>query len=195
MKKLFFDYEDCRYGILPYLFAKLYRRELAVRSMEKIDDRIQYDEDRALVWTCLMQDITAVFVDSRAYYYCQRAEGLVRARDELYLAKINYFYCYMRRLFAQEDGILRKQLERYVAWNVQIAFQWKLGMGEGVLPKAQGNGGESRPDDHRKSPDSRKRPVSGSGADAAGCPDPAGHNVKVSVIIPSQCRRPDQGVP
>ncbi len=97
VKKLFFDYEDCRYGILPYLFAKLYRRELAVRSMEKIDDRIQYDEDRALVWTCLMQDITAVFVDSRAYYYCQRAEGLVRARDELYLAKINYFYCYMRR--------------------------------------------------------------------------------------------------
>ena len=185
VKKLFFDYEDCRYGILPYLFAKLYRRELAVRSMEKIDDRIQYDEDRALVWTCLMQDITAVFVDSRAYYYCQRAEGLVRARDELYLAKINYFYCYMRRLFAQEDGILRKQLERYVAWNVQIAFQWKLGMGEGVLPKAQGNGGESRPDDHRKSPDSRKRPVSGSEMNAAGVPDPAGHNVKVSVIIPS----------
>ena len=91
----------------------------------------------------------------------------------------------MRRLFAQEDGILRKQLERYVAWNVQIAFQWKLGMGEGVLPKEQGSGGELKQDDHRRSSDSRKRPVSGREMNAAGCPDPAGHNVKVSVIIPS----------
>ncbi len=72
VKKLFFDYEDeaCKYGILPYLFAKLYRKDLVARSLEKIDDRIQYDEDRALVWTCLMQDIRAAFTDCREYYYC-----------------------------------------------------------------------------------------------------------------------------
>lgn len=136
VKKLFFDYEeeDCKYGILPYIFAKLYRKDLAMRSMEKIEDRVQYDEDRALVWTCLMQDITAAFIDAREYYYCQRADGLVRTRDEMYLAKVNYFYCYMSRLFENEDLVLRKQLERYVAWNVQIAFKWKMGMSENALP-------------------------------------------------------------
>lgn len=133
VKKLFFDYEDCKYGILPYVYAKLYHKDLVTRSMEKIDDRIQYDEDRALVWTCLMQDITTAFIDSAEYYYCQREDGLVRARDEMYLAKINFFYCYMSRLFEKEDEILQKQLERYVIWNVRIAFKWKMGMSENAL--------------------------------------------------------------
>ncbi len=132
VKKLFFKSikpgnEECKYGILPFIFAKLYRKDLLVQSMGKIDDRLQFDEDRALVWTCLMQDITVVFVDAMEYCYCQRQEGLVRSVDEMYLAKINYFYCYMKGLFAQEDRILTEQLEQYVFWNVKIAFCWKMG--------------------------------------------------------------------
>lgn len=138
VKKLFFKSikpgnEECKYGILPFIFAKLYRRDVLVQSMEKIDDRIQFDEDRALVWTCLMQDITVVFVDAMEYYYCQRQEGLVRSVDEMYLAKINYFYCYMKRLFTQEDSILMEQLEQYVLWNVRIAFRWKLGFSQSFV--------------------------------------------------------------
>lgn len=135
VKNLFFESgkpgnEDCKYGILPFIFAKMYRKSMLVQSMGRIDDRIQYDEDRALVWTCLMQDIRVVFTDVMEYYYCQRQEGLVRSVDELYLAKINYFYCYMRRLFEQEDHILMEQLEQYVFWNVQIAFRWKMGFSQ-----------------------------------------------------------------
>lgn len=137
VKRLFFDYEDCEYGILPYIFAKLYQRNLIIDSMQKLDDRIQYDEDRALVWTCLMQDITVSFVDDMEYYYCQREDGLVCNNDEMYLAKVNYFYCYMKQLFEKEDEILRKQLERYVIWNVQIAFKWKMGMSENALEKVK----------------------------------------------------------
>lgn len=136
VKRLFFDYEDCKYGILPYIYAKLYRKDLVTGVMEQIEDRIQYDEDRALVWTCLMKNITVVFTDCMEYDYCQRAEGLVRARDEMYLARINYFYCYMRRLFEKEDEILMKQLEQYVIWNVRIAFKWKMGMSENALAEA-----------------------------------------------------------
>lgn len=138
VKKLFFKSEkpgneDCKYGILPFIFAKLYRKDLLVRSMGKIEDRMQFDEDRALVWTCLMQDITVVFADVMEYYYCQRQEGLVRSVDEMYLAKINYFYCYMKRLFAQEDSILMEQLEQYVLWNVRIAFRWKMGFSQSYV--------------------------------------------------------------
>lgn len=169
VKKLFFDYEDCRYGILPYVYAKLYRRDLAVGAMEQIDDRIQYDEDRALVWTCLMQDITVVFTDCMEYDYCQRAEGLVRARDEMYLAKINYFYCYMRRLFEKEDEILEKQLEQYVIWNVRIALKWKLGMSGNALAEAE----EVYGADFGGQLDEAVRPVL------------AESGIKVSIIIPS----------
>lgn len=138
VRKLFFESdksgnEDCKYGILPFIFAKLYRRELLVQSMGKIEDRIQFDEDRALVWTCLMQDIKVVFVDFIEYYYCQRQEGLVRAVDDLYLAKINYFYCYMKCLFAKEDSILIEQLEQYIFWNVKIAFRWKMGFSQSYV--------------------------------------------------------------
>ena len=138
VKKLFFGSsksgnEECRYGILPFMFAKLYRRDLLVQSIMKIDDSIQFDEDRALVWTCLMQDITVVFLDDMEYCYCQRQGGLVRSVDEMYLAKINYFYCYMNRLFAQEDRILMEQLEQYVLWNVKIAFRWKMGFSQSYV--------------------------------------------------------------
>ncbi len=68
----------------------------------------------------------------------------------------------MRRLFAQEE-ILRKQLERYVLWNVQIAFQWKLGMSENVLP---GDKKTYRLDSRGRSGSTRS-------------------DIKVSVIIPS----------
>ncbi len=133
VKKLFYycgkeTGEDCVYGILPFIFGKLYRRDLLVQVMGKIDDRMQFDEDRALVWTCLMQDIRVVFADEMKYYYCQRSEGLVRSVDEMYLAKMNYFYTYMKHLFAKEDEILIRQLEQYILWNVKIAFRWKLGM-------------------------------------------------------------------
>lgn len=135
VKNLFFECgkpgnEDCKYGILPFIFAKMYRRNLLVQAIIKIDDRIRFDEDRALIWTCLMQDIRVVFTDVMEYYYCQRQEGLVRSVDELYLAKINYFYCYMKRLFAQEDHVLMEQLEQYVLWNVKIAFRWKMGLSQ-----------------------------------------------------------------
>lgn len=138
VKKLFFrsgkpGNEECQYGIMPFIFAKLYRRDMLVQSMGKIDDRVQFDEDRALVWTCLMQDITVVFVDVMEYYYCQRREGLVRSVDEMYLARINYFYCYMKRLFVQEDRVLMEQLEQYVLWNVKIAFSWKMGFSQSFI--------------------------------------------------------------
>ena len=144
VKKLFFKSdkpgnEDCKYGILPFIFAKLYRKDLLVQSMGKIEDRMQFDEDRALVWTCLMQDITVVFVDVMEYYYCQRQEGLVRSVDEMYLAKINYFYCYMKRLFTQEDSILMEQLEQYVLWNVRIAFKWKMGFSQSYVLQEKKN--------------------------------------------------------
>lgn len=138
VRRLFFESskpgnEDCRYGILPFIFAKLYRRELLAQSMGKIDDRMQFDEDRALVWTCLMQDIKVVFADVMEYYYCQRPEGIVRSVDEMYLAKMNYFYCYMKRLFAPEDSVLMEQLEQYILWNVRIAFSWKMGFSQSYV--------------------------------------------------------------
>ena len=137
VKKLFYYYEDCIYGIMPFIFAKLYKRELLIKAMEMVDDRIQYDEDRALVWTCLMQNIKVMFIDSIAYYYCQREDGLVRSQDELYLAKINYFYYYMRRLFEKEDLILKKQLENYILASVKTAFRWKLGLSQNNLIKSK----------------------------------------------------------
>lgn len=133
VKKKFYYYEDCTYGIMPFIFAKLYKRNLLIKVMEMIDDRIQYDEDRALVWTCLMQDIKVIFTNVMEYHYCQRENGLVRSQDELYLAKINYFYCYMRRLFEKEDLIYQKQLENYIFASVKTAFRWKLGLSQNHL--------------------------------------------------------------
>lgn len=88
VKNLFYYGRQSDYGIMPFIFAKLYRRNLLMDTMDKIGDQIQYDEDRALVWTCLMQNITAVFIDDMEYYYCQRKDGLVRSKDEMYLAKV-----------------------------------------------------------------------------------------------------------
>lgn len=148
VKNLFYDCEDggqhCKYGIMPFVFGKLYGKELLLRSLGQIDDNIQYDEDRALVWTCLMQKIKVVFLHEMEYYYCQRADGLVRSVDEMYLAKINYFYCYMKRLFGTEESILQEQLEQYILWSVKVAFRWKLGLRRSDLLENGQNGRENK---------------------------------------------------
>lgn len=133
VKNLFYYGRQSDYGILPFLFGKLYRRNLLDRAMEKIGDQIRYDEDRALVWTCLLQNITAVFLENAAYYYCQRENGLVRSKDEMYLAKVNYFYLYMSHLFEKEDKILREQLDNYVLRCIRTGLRWKLGLSENDL--------------------------------------------------------------
>ncbi len=133
VKHLFYYGRQSDYGILPFLFGKLYRRNLLVKAMEKIGDQIRYDEDRALVWTCLLQNITVVFLEDAAYYYCQRENGLVRSKDEMYLAKVNYFYRYMSHLFEKEDKILREQLDNYVLRCIRTGLRWKLGLAENDL--------------------------------------------------------------
>lgn len=133
VKNLFYYGRQSDYGIMPFIFAKLYRRNLLMDTMDKIGDQIQYDEDRALVWTCLMQNITAVFIDDMEYYYCQRKDGLVRSKDEMYLAKVNYFYRYMSHLFEKEDKILKEQLDYYVLRCIQTGLRWKLGLSENNL--------------------------------------------------------------
>ena len=133
VKNLFYYGRQSDYGIMPFIFAKLYRGNLLMDTMDKIGDQIQYDEDRALVWTCLMQNITAVFIDDMEYYYCQRKDGLVRSKDEMYLAKVNYFYRYMSHLFEKEDKILKEQLDHYVLRCIQTGLRWKLGLSENNL--------------------------------------------------------------
>lgn len=128
VKKLFFCEEHKMHGILVFVYAKLYRRELICDVVWQIDDKIQYAEDVAIVWTCLMREIKVVFLNEMLYYYCTREEGLVQSQDELYLAKMNYFYLYMKHLFETEDDILKYQLDNYMVMSVKKAINWKLGL-------------------------------------------------------------------
>lgn len=119
---------DTDYGVLPFVVSKLYERSLIVDAIEQIDDKIQYAEDLAVVWTCLMRDVRVAFMDTMQYFYCIRENGLVRSTDSVYLAKMNYFYEYMHRLFENEEEILKRQLDDYMVDSVRGAINWRIGM-------------------------------------------------------------------
>lgn len=128
VKTHFYYGRNTDYGVLPFVYSKLYERDLIIGAMEQIDDRIRFAEDLAIVWTCLMQDIRVAFVDTMQYFYCMRDDSLMHSQDSLHLAKMNYFYEYMHRLFENEEDILKRQLDDYMVNSVRSAINWRIGM-------------------------------------------------------------------
>ncbi len=117
-------------GIVPYLVAKLYKKDLVLNATMQIEDRIQFAEDIAVIWTCFMQDIRVAFMKDVRYFYCRRQEGLVESKDEFFLAKINYLYVYLSHLFKNEDFSLLRQLDKFMVSHVRIGINWKLGLAQ-----------------------------------------------------------------
>lgn len=91
------------------LCGKLFERELLLENYGKVDRRLTYYEDAALVILCVIQARKCVLLDEPMYYYRQRSRSLCHSVVPNWLEQVNIFYCNMEQHVA---GCSEKWMER-----------------------------------------------------------------------------------
>ncbi len=105
------------WGILPSLWAKLFKRELLVYSLEQVDERIIYGEDAAIVFcTCLSAKRIAVMKKAFYHYRYFSTTSVSRKRNKFLLDNMYYLHEYFYSLFKKQKNSeqLLEQLRYYM---------------------------------------------------------------------------------
>ncbi len=131
-----FYFEDSKeFGVLPYLYAKLYKKEFIEEAFRTLSDEMQYAEDRAVMFWCMIHAKRAVFLNEEYYYYRIHDGSICTSNDEEFLIKLTRFYQYSKRLFetCKEKEHLLKQLDRYMMDGVIYGINRKIGLSQNDL--------------------------------------------------------------
>lgn len=127
-------------GIQPYLWNKLFRRELAMRHMPGIDPHIRVGEDAAAVYPMLAMAGRKVVSGECHYHYCIRESSMMHSLEDAGKEYGNAALVDKALKGSFERlGILSRvegQLKRYMACNVLTrAFGAAAGLSaEGLFP-------------------------------------------------------------
>jgi len=132
IKNMFYYQQTDEPGIVPYLVAKMYKRELITRGFEEFPDNIQQAEDRAMVFWCVLHANRISFLGKCYYKYNIHENGMCGSQDERFLEKITQFYVFTKRMFEKqtESEHLLKQLDKYMVNSVIYGVNRKIGLSQ-----------------------------------------------------------------
>lgn len=135
VRNMFYYKDTEEFGVLPYLVAKMYRYDFICNGFESIGDSVQYAEDRALMFWCILNAKKTRFIDKSYYRYNINEESLCQSKDERYLEKITEFYLYTKHLFQKEkeSEYLLKQLDKYMVNATVYGINRKIGLSQNDL--------------------------------------------------------------
>lgn len=96
------NFNEC--NLKPFVWSKLYKREMLYRVQISVDDDISFGEDVAVTYPYILDCKKVVIVDYAGYHYVQRKDSIVNSRkcDELYcnMALISY----LEKRFTHSDA-------------------------------------------------------------------------------------------
>lgn len=130
-KMLFFEDKDCYYfGILQYLWNKLYKREIIEPCIMGLDERIYDGEDVACVFDACLR-ASGIYIDNHPYYH-YRIHGnsvCTSQKDEKYFVNAVRLYEYMSRVFdaSRENKIMYPQLRHFMRMFINNGTNAVLG--------------------------------------------------------------------
>lgn len=97
-------------NIYSYLWSKLIRRDIIVHAQDKIDDKIVFIEDRALLYTCYYDIQRFYILKTPLYHYRIRKNSMANRMDDYIISKLNDVYAYQKELFLSHHA--SKELHR-----------------------------------------------------------------------------------
>lgn len=97
-------------GIAPSVWSKVFRREIVLSVIEKIDDRITMGEDAACTYPCLIYADSLIVLDERFYHYRYVDSSMSQKHDIHYFEKIGFLFDYFDEASYPE---LDSQLQKY----------------------------------------------------------------------------------
>lgn len=118
-------YSDfCELGIQPFLWNKLFRREIIEKYIEEVDERIVIGEDVVCVFPALLEAKTVIVMDEAYYHYCIHAGSTMQTsrteQEEIDNIRLQYFD--LNKFFSgvSENTCLTLQLNRYIIHHVLV---------------------------------------------------------------------------
>ncbi len=109
------------FGILQYLWNKLFKRTVIEPCIQNLDERIYDGEDVACVFDACLKSSSIVIDNHPYYHYRIHADSICTSvRDERYLVNAVYLYQYMEEIFrnAGEYQMMEPQLKRFMAFFI-----------------------------------------------------------------------------
>lgn len=105
------------WGILPYLWNKLFKREVIETCIYQMDSRIYDGEDVACVFDACLR-ANSIYMDNHAYYHYRIHENSIctMERGENYFVNAVRLHKYLKELFlnANNSDILLEQLAHFM---------------------------------------------------------------------------------
>lgn len=124
-KKMMFDFEKGKPGIIQSLATKLIKRELLVEVSANVDGRITLGEDAAIVYNAMLNS-NRIFVTNEIYYfYRYNNDSLCHSKDISRFSEIFYFKEYMQRMYEKYSDRfnLQRQLQAYLIHFICIGIR------------------------------------------------------------------------
>ncbi len=109
-----------RFGILPYMWNKLFKKTLLIRCYEDIDFKIYDGEDVAVVYPYLLRAKSIVLTNEAGYHYRIHSESITAEKKKNYYENVSRLYLHLDRKFKETDcyNIMLPQLKQYMRMMV-----------------------------------------------------------------------------
>ncbi len=109
-------------GIQPYLWNKLFKRQLVLRHIPNIDKRIRVGEDAAATFPMMLMAECIVVTDTCSYHYCLHRESMMlgKRNEEQEFDNVVLLHNFLKKEFIKihMESITITQLERYTMSNL-----------------------------------------------------------------------------
>ncbi len=115
-------------GILPYMYAKLYRTDIAKETIEEVSDTISYTDDSDFLYHYILKCGSIYVTHNKSYYYRERSDSICNGTNNHVLSDLNELYLSLYPVFDRHplrDELL-KQLELFIRVRIEYALS-KLG--------------------------------------------------------------------
>lgn len=115
-------------GILPYMYAKLYRTDIAKETIKEVSDIITFTDDSAFLYRYILKCTSIYVTHIKRYYYWERPNSICNGRNDHVLSDLNELYLSLYPVFDRHPlkGELLKQLEKFIRVRIEYALS-KLG--------------------------------------------------------------------
>ncbi len=120
--------EDFRFGAMPTLCSKLFKRELLQKNQFQVDERIWMGEDGAITYPCYLDSERVGYLKGRGYYfYRMNQNSQTHSRKKSYHTDKILILCrYLEKRFQEKEAlfsVLEPQLYLYMFYLVDSMFR------------------------------------------------------------------------
>ena len=109
------------FGLYPFMWNKLFRRDLLLECYKEIDPSVYDGEDVLTFFAYMMKVKKLVIGDAYTYHYCVTENSMTRNKRPDYLENVSRLYLNLSNIFSKSDryDVLRPQLDRYMRMMVK----------------------------------------------------------------------------